>query len=297
MWVLLALMAAVCQASGDMFNKSRLKEIGDYELCIGLYALSAAILIPITLGYHGAISVQSNFWLPYISVIILDTLGMICYLKALRTSDLSLTLPFQMFTPLFLLATSPIMLGEYPSAMGLVGVVLIVIGSYFVNSKSFEQDLLAPFKALIKEPGPRYMCIGAFIWSLTCNLHKSCSLASDPITYATMHRVGLLIVVILIGRYLYSDRSVKSVDHPGASNTVCMKDVLSCWPAALFCSATIVFHNSALSIGLVVYATAIKRTSVLFGICLAAVFLKELGIRQRFAGASIMTAGVFCMAL
>ena len=292
MWVLLALSAAICQASGDMLNKSVLKRIGDYELCLGLYALSAAILIPLTLGYHGSIVVQDHFWLPYVSVIILDSLGMICYLKALRSSDLSLTLPFQMFTPLFLLLTSPIMLGEYPSRMGLVGVVLIVIGSYFVNNKSFEQDFWAPFKALIREPGPRYMCIGAFIWSLTCNLHKSCSLASDPLTYATLHRVGLLIVVLLIGRHLYSDSA-----EPTERSSLNLKDVIACWPAALFCTATIVLHNSALSMGLVVYATAIKRTSVLFGICLAAVFLKELGIRQRFAGASIMTAGVFCMAL
>lgn len=47
----------------------------------------------------------------------------------------------------------------------------------------------------------------------------------------------------------------------------------------------------AIQLSNVVYVTSIKRTSVLMSICLSYLFLKEGGIKERFAGATVMVTG------
>ncbi|MCZ0904811.1 EamA family transporter, partial [Microcoleus sp. HI-ES] len=50
--------------------------------------------------------------------------------------------------------------------------MLIVSGSYLLNIKEKSKGYLAPFKALLDEPGPKLMLIVAFLWSITSNFDK-----------------------------------------------------------------------------------------------------------------------------
>ena len=58
-------------------------------------------------------------------------------------------------TPLFLLITSPIILGEFPGFLGVVGIVFIVAGSYVLHLKSHRNNFWDPFRCLIREKGLR----------------------------------------------------------------------------------------------------------------------------------------------
>ncbi len=54
---------------------------------------------------------------------------------------------------------------------------------------------------------------------------------------------------------------------------------------------------SAISIGLVPYVIAIKRTSIVLSVIWGGLFFGERGIRQRLLGAVVMLAGVVCITL
>ena len=62
-----------------------------------------------------------------------EVLALFCYLKAIQVSPLGLTMPFLAFTPLFVIGTAWLFLGEVPSAAGVGGVVLVVAGAYALN--------------------------------------------------------------------------------------------------------------------------------------------------------------------
>ena len=64
---------------------------------------------------------------------ILNTIATVMYIKAIYESDISEVMPMMAFTPLVLLFTVPVMVGEFPPLVGLTGIIAIV--GRFVSSK------------------------------------------------------------------------------------------------------------------------------------------------------------------
>jgi len=104
----------------------------------------------------------SQYWIALLVDGTLNVIATILQLKAIKISDLSLTIPLLAFTPLFLLFISPLILGQYPTPLGIIGVILIVIGSYVLNIQRRNAGYLAPFKAMLKHRCPRFMLYTAF---------------------------------------------------------------------------------------------------------------------------------------
>jgi len=75
-------------------------------------------------------------------------------------------------------------LNEIPSAWGIVGILLIVLGSYMLNLKEASKGFLGPFKALLSNTGARLMLFVAFIWSITSNVDKIGLRNSSPLFWA-----------------------------------------------------------------------------------------------------------------
>ena len=88
----------------------------------------------------------------------LITCVMWLYFRALQISPLSLCIPFLAFTPVFLIPTGFVLLGEVPSPLKLFGVVLIVVGSLVMHRRLFAEGWLAPVKAVIREKGSPTCC-------------------------------------------------------------------------------------------------------------------------------------------
>src|SRR4030067_3694790 len=128
LWIPLTLLSAFLLASSDAYTK---KIISKYDIYIlawirNIFAAPYLILviflvkIPVTDFY---------FWLAIGTGLPLETLALILNLKAIKLSPLSLTMPFLGLTPVFLIFTSFIMLGEFPDLPGIAGILLIAIGA------------------------------------------------------------------------------------------------------------------------------------------------------------------------
>ena len=64
---------------------------------------------------------DSTFWAALITALPLEVTAFILYIRALKESPLSLTIPFLAFTPVFLIVTSFLILGELPDKSGAGG--------------------------------------------------------------------------------------------------------------------------------------------------------------------------------
>ena len=62
-------------------------------------------------------------------------------------------------------------------------------------------------------------------------------------------------------------------------------------------TATFFFHMMALSLTLVVYVIAIKRTSGMMSVAFGHIFFSELNVRERLLGAAVMFVGVLFIIL
>lgn len=284
-WILLSLLTAFCEASKDIFSKKGLMNTNVYIVAWAYRLYSLPFLLPILLIIDIP-EIQDNFWPALILGGGLNVLTTILYTKSISHSDLSISVPMVAFTPLFLLLTSPIIVGEFPKPMGFLGVLLIVIGSYFLNLKEAKHGFTAPFKSLIREKGPRYMLMVAFIWSITSNIDKIGIKASSALFWAVS--VNIFIAIAMIPIIVIKSRGY-------LNQTVIQYRALL--PIGLFSAATLVFQMLAINLSLVAYVISIKRTSAILVVLAGYWIFKEKSTGYRLLGASIMVLGVMCISL
>jgi uncharacterized membrane protein len=207
-------------------------------------------------------------------------------MKAITLGDLSEVVPMLSFTPLFLLFTSPVIVGEFPHLIGFIGVILTVAGSYLLNINLRTKSFLSPFQALWTNKGTRYMLIVAFMWSISANYDKVALKNSSVIQYTfflnLFVQVGVTIITIQKKRFVL----------PKTKEGICNLFLVG----ALSALSTI-FHLIGVTLTLVTYIVALKRTSGMMSIILGHFVLKEPNIRERFLGAAIMFLGVVLILL
>lgn len=110
----------------------------------------------------------------------LNIVALIQFVRAIQASDLSLTIPFVTFTPVFLLVTTLFLLGEVPPFSAVVRIGLIVFGSFILQLQELHQGLWGPVRALLREEGPRRMLSVALLYSITANFDKIGVRESSP---------------------------------------------------------------------------------------------------------------------
>jgi len=171
LWIVYVLLTALCESLKDVFSKKGLADIDEYVIAWSLRFFALPFLLPI-LFFIKIPNLTKAFWFALLLGGGLNAICTILYMKAIKQSALSLTVPLVAFTPLFLLLTSPFMVGEFPALSGIGGIFLIVSGSYVLNFSVAQRGYLAPFRTLFKESGPRLMLLVAFLWSISANCDK-----------------------------------------------------------------------------------------------------------------------------
>jgi drug/metabolite transporter (DMT)-like permease len=230
-------------------------------------------------------AVGPDFWKALIVSTIVLTIAAVYYVKAIEVSDLSLCVPMLAFTPLFLLVTSPLLVHEFPTPLGLVGVLVIVIGSYTLNISDRRKGWLQPFKDLVILRGPRYMLIVAVLFSIGANMDKIGVVNSSPIVWIfTLNLcVTAMLTLLMLRGSTHIMAQIRS--HGG-------------WLflAGFYNGAAILFQMMAIEMTLVPYLIAVKRTSALMTAFYGLVVLKEQGFKERLLGAFLMVLGVYLIA-
>ncbi len=284
-WLILGIFTAFFEALKDVFGKQNLKKSDEYVVAWSLSFFSVIFLIPWVI-YTGIPALNSQFWFSLLIGGSINAVTALLYIKAIKVSDLSLTVPLVALTPLFMLLTSPLIVGEYPSFFDYIGILLIVTGSYLLNIKKKSQGYLAPFKALLKEPGPKLMLIVAFLWSITSNFDKIGVKNSSPIfwLFSIFGTMSVLLLPILLHK------------TPNPSRKI-LKQLPMLAAMGFFNAIGVLCQMQALTLTLVVQVIAIKRTSVLMGVLFGHFIFKEKDIQQRLLGAGIMILGVFFISL
>ncbi|MGV0027875.1 EamA family transporter [Phormidesmis priestleyi] len=113
-WLAFAILTAFFESLKDVFSKHRLRKTDEYIVTWVSIVFSALFLILLLLLTKIPL-LSFQFW---IALLIGDSLNMISftlYTKAIKASDLLLTVPIVTLTPLFLLVTSPLIVHKYPA--------------------------------------------------------------------------------------------------------------------------------------------------------------------------------------
>ncbi|MGR3311325.1 MAG: EamA family transporter [Candidatus Brocadiales bacterium] len=285
LWVISALLAAFFVASADALCKKALENSNEYLITWVRVGYASPFLIAV-LPFIKIPSLDTAFFFPIIFLVPLEITALILYIKAIKASPLSLTLPFLALTPVFLIPTSFFMLGERPGKFGLVGIFLVTAGAYLLNIHTTHKGFLEPFKAIGRERGSVLVIIVAFIYSITSNLGKMAIQHSSPVFFGCIYPIILGIVLFPIMKYKCNAPISVIFSRPKIF-------------ALIGASIALMMINHCIAVNLtdVSYMISVKRTSLLFGIMYGALIFKEVNIKERLLGSIVMIMGVLLITL
>jgi len=284
-WLIFSLLNAFFDSASSALGKRGAQKINVLSVTWAQRFFGLFIIIPLAIFNKSFQSVGSGFWLVLLASSSLITVASILFVKAIKDSPLSLTLPMTTFTPVLLLLTSPIMIGELPKPLGIAGVLSVVIGSYILNLSKRSNGFFEPIFALFKNQGSRLMLIVAIIWSVTTNFEKMLVKDSNPLFTSVASNVAVLIFLTLVLRI--KKISIRNI----------LRNSKTLAPIGIFNGLSYASQMTAYSMTLVANVISVKRLNTLFGTLWGKIFFKEENIKERFAGAVIMVLGVILITL
>jgi uncharacterized membrane protein len=236
----------------------------------------------ITLAFIPWPDLDQDFYLAFITALPVEVITIILYIKALKLSPLSLTVPFLSLTPVFLVSVSYLLLGEEVSAVGALGILLIAVGGYILNIASVRKGIFEPLRSIIRDKGALLMIGVALLYSITSSLGKMAIGHSSPLFFGASYFIVLNLVFVPIA-LLKGRGSLKGFITTGKYKRLFYPGV--------FYALMIITHMEAMKLTKVAYMISIKRTSLLISVIYGYFLFREENIRGRLLGALLMFTG------
>ena len=213
----------------------------------------------------------------------LEILAMILYIKAITRYDLSMTVPLLSLTPLFLLVTGSVFLGETITVSGIAGVLVVLTGIYIMNITTLKEGLLAPFRAVLTNRGAVLVIIVAIIYTITSTLGKKVVLITGSAFFSFWY---LLLLAIGIIPVLYLK---------GESPLHVFKNFKMNLLIGTLIGLASYSQFAAYTFAPIAYVIAVKRTSIIFSVLLGRLVFQEAAFGKRAFGALLAFIGVVLM--
>jgi uncharacterized membrane protein len=288
-WLTLSLICAFALATSDAAAKYWLRNAGSAELLVIRLALSGLLLMPYALTFELP-ALPAAFWGWIAFLLPLELIAMLCYVIAIRDHPLALTLPYLAFTPVFVVVTGWLVLGETVGGPGLIGVLLVVAGSWLLNFEPQGRIGLtaatAPLRAIASNPGSRLMLAAAAIYALTSVGGKAAMTWMPPEQFGAFY-FSLLALLTLVLVALFRPSALK----------IARFGWLPLLVVAGFMAVMVVTHFMALAKVEAAYMISAKRSSLLFGMVYGAMLFGETHLGRHLVAGALMIAGVALIAL
>jgi len=287
-WLALGLAAALGDSVGDVVTKRYFAHLPPYGMALARL-LGAIPFLALAALWLTLPPLASPFWLIVAAMLPLETAAMLLYMRAFRVCHVSLCIPFLAFTPVFLILTGWLILGESLSRGGIVGTVMIASGSYILGfglDRGVRPGLLAPLKALVREGGAKMMLVVAAIYSVNAALYKAAILHSAPSFFGVAY--PLLFTGFMGAGYPWFRVRLRPT----------LEAHWGWWLAIGFCFAlSCLCLANGMEQAPAAYLVAVKRLSLLLTVLLGGLWLQERPILPRILGAILMCSGVAVIAL
>lgn len=274
------LLRIVSNPFGNVFQK-QLTAKGNHPLLVNFltYLLLSGICIFIAGFLHWPI-LPIQFWIYSILGGIAGALGNSFLVKALHLGDLSVLGPINSYKSLIGIFVGVILLGEVPDLWGMLGVALIIWGSYFVLDTTPEKFSLA----LLKKSEIQFRIWAMILTAIEAVFVKNVILASStPIAFISWCCFGAVFSFVLLFIYrLDVKKELRKIGYRDFNK----------YALLIICIGTMQFTtNYAFEYMAVGYALSLFQLSILVSVLLGHRIFQEQDIRKKLIGSAIMIIG------
>jgi drug/metabolite transporter (DMT)-like permease len=242
------------------------------------FLLSIVCLIAATFIHWPVLPQQ--FWVYSILGGIAGASGNGFLVKALQYGELSILGPINSYKSVVGIIGGIILLGEVPNFWGLLGIGVIIYGSYLVLDTTEERFSLA----LLKKSEIQYRLWAMILTAIEAVFVKKVILASSAtIAFMSWCCFGAVFSFVLL--FVYRLEIKKEAKKIGNSYTEKFAFLIVCIGTMQF-TTNYTFEHMAVG-----YALSLFQLSTIVSVLLGHKFFKELNIRKKLIGSAIMIMG------
>jgi drug/metabolite transporter (DMT)-like permease len=215
---------------------------------------------------------------------VLAVAGNVLLVAALQTADLSILGPVNAYKSVIGLVLGVIVIGERPTAMGMAGILLILLGSAMVAERGAGEPRRNAFVAFFRERGIQLRFAALALAAAEAVLLKKAILLSSPLmTFVLWSTFGLPIAALAI-LVLLKGRTRREI-HLVREN---FSTYVWLGTTTLIMELSTIYTLGRLQVG---YSLALFQMSTLISVFLGYTYFNEKDIRKRLLGSVVMTAG------
>ncbi|QQG45335.1 MAG: EamA family transporter [Candidatus Sungiibacteriota bacterium] len=285
LWFWFALTAALAESVKDAVGKRGAERHNEYTAAWSQRFFALFLLLPAAFILGRSPLPDATFWIVLLIITASDTLTSLFYMRALKTAPLTHVLPMLALSPVFMLFTTPIINHEWPSLLGVGGVLISALGVYFFGLSRNHLGFFTPFRNLWQQEGTRLMLLVAILWGISAPLDKVAVLHSNPYFYAAAFNttVAFTLLPFMLKR--------------GAPAVGSLKNISILAPIGIFSALAFIFQMRAVGLAFVPHVIAIKRASIFFGALWGFLFFHEQFEKMRVLGTVLLLAGAILIVL
>jgi drug/metabolite transporter (DMT)-like permease len=287
--VLIAAIGVVSKSFSEILSKENF--LHDVDVYVNSWALrffALPFLFFLFIISGGIPEIEQGFYSSLAITVPIGIVSTVLYMKALDVSDISTISPIAGLSPLLLLITTPLIVNEFPSTIGLVGIMMATAGVYLLKiNEGTSTGILKPFKLLSNNPGAKYILLVVLLYSISAPVDKIAVEASTPIMYTLSHHIGVLSVLTPLMVYKNGSETVPKIRDN--FKWISAVGVLSGLASLL--------QMIALTYTLVVYVIAAKRCGILISVLYGAKNNNERFTKQRIISTVAIIIGLILMSI
>jgi len=286
--ILFAQGSALLQATQNILNKKFVQQEEPFVVIWYSILLSLFFLIPVVI-VSGIPVLGENFYLFLGVRVLLDIFAISSYFYALKHGDISIVIPLSTFSVVFSLLSSSVINKELPSAFGIVGILVVMSGTYLLNlpQKNRMKNLLMPFSLLFSDLSARLILLSALLYGIIYSVNKAGINASSTSFFTLSAALGLLVSFSFI---LFYKHRLK------VFNLLRISKLKQFLPLGLIDGVKVFLFMLAVTYTFVAFADASDNTTAVYSTLLAGLIFKEK-IRERLFPISIMMLGVLIITI
>ena len=278
--VLIILLRVIASPLANVFQKRLTnREISPELIVMSSYLFFAILAIPV-LFFYQPFYFSTDFWVYILLLGLFDVIGNMYLVKSLRSIDLSLFGPLNSFKPVFALVIGGILLSEIPSVFGILGVVVIIAGTYVINYDPNRK--VSDFDKMEFRRGLFFRFLAIALTSIAAVFSKKTIILSSPlITLAWWSIIGLPISIYFVAK----QRDLRSQI---SELRIRPTNLIFLFASFLVLQLSTLFTFERIFVG---YSLAFFQLSSIISVLFGYYFFKERNIRNRLIGSLIMIIG------
>jgi len=277
-WIFLSVLTGIFFGFQVILIKVLSVKADRFTVLAFLFSITGILLLPFGLANFSHFYGQ-RFFPAFLVSFILNIFAYLLLIRAIRISPVSIVMPFVGFTPVFLIFTGYLILGETVSAGQSIGILLIITGGFILQMPQMSGKHGWHKIFNVQEKGIGLMLLVAFIWSITASVEKIAVQSSSPSFYGAMIHLSL-------GVFFTGATVLKK------PRTTVKKDILG-WLVVLGVvgAALAISQLTAIKITMVTNVIAFKRAGVIVSTLAGFFFFKEKNYIKAALGTLLIIFG------